>query len=94
MGDKIKFTPEELKSVAELQQKYTNAIFKLGEVQLTKFELTDRLNAMEVEVENLRAVVGSAREEEKKLLEALQSKYGQGALDLNTGEFTPATAPK
>jgi len=92
MSDKIKFTPEELKSVADLQQKYTQATFRLGQVQLEKFDLTDRLNVLEVEVENLRAMVGGAREEEKKLLEALQSKYGQGQLDLNTGEFTPITA--
>ena len=94
MSDKIKFTPEELKSVADLQQKYTQATFRLGQVQLEKFDLTDHLNALEVEVENLRAIVGGAREDEKKLLETLQAKYGQGQLDLNTGEFTPATAPQ
>jgi len=71
-----KLTTEELKSIKDIKQDYTNLALAIGELELQKFNL----------LENYQKEIA---EREKQLAKQLQEKYGEGTIDLDTGEVKP-----
>lgn len=67
-----KLTSEELQTVKDVKQEYTNLAFALGELEIQKVMLLD----------TQRDLVAK----EKQLAKQLQEKYGEGTIDLETGE--------
>ncbi len=67
-----KLTSEELQTVKDIKQEYTNLAFALGELEIQKVMLLD----------TQRDLVAK----EKQLAKQLQEKYGEGTIDLETGE--------
>jgi hypothetical protein len=82
MPEEVKFTEEELKQVQNIQASYSNVQTKFGQLKLTQI----RLDEQEVELEE---ALKSIQSEEKKFLDGITSKYGQGTLNPETGVFTP-----
>ena len=81
-------TPEELQSIKDLQSKYNQTIFEIGaaEAQLIVFH-----EQIEKLVEAKKGLVSDLKTIEQKELEitkALQVKYGEGAVNSETGEIT------
>jgi len=81
-------TPEELQSIKDLQSKYNQTIFEIGaaEAQLIVFH-----EQIEKLVEAKKGLVSDLKTIEQKELEitkTLQVKYGEGAIDPETGEIT------
>ena len=83
-------TPEELQSIKDLQTKYNQAIFEIGaaEAQLIAFQeqmvkLTDAKLGL---VSDLKTI----EKKELELTATLQEKYGQGGINIETGEITTA----
>jgi len=68
-----KLTTEELKSIKDIKQDYANLALAVGELELQKFNL----------LENYQKEIA---EREKQLATQLQEKYGEGTIDLETGE--------
>jgi len=68
-----KLTTEELQSVKNIRQDYSNLALAIGELELQKFNL----------LENYQKEIA---EREKQLAKQLQEKYGEGTIDLETGE--------
>ena len=82
-------TQEELQSIKDLQSKYNQTILEIGaaEAQLIVFQeniekLTDAKKGL---VSDLKTI----EQKESELVKSLQEKYGQGSIDINTGEITP-----
>ena len=78
--EKVFLTKEEIKTITDLQTKEEKFISQLGtlEYQLQillkqKKELEDSISPLQVEKE--------------KLAKSLQDKYGEGSIDISTGEF-------
>ena len=78
--EKVFLTKEEIKTITNLQTKEEKFISQLGtlEYQLQillkqKKELEDSISPLQVEKE--------------KLAKSLQDKYGEGSIDISTGEF-------
>ena len=67
-----KLTSEELQTVKNIKQEYTNLAFVLGELEIQKVMLLD----------TQRDLIAK----EKQLAKQLQEKYGEGTIDLETGE--------
>lgn len=67
-----KLTSEELQTVKNIKQEYTNLAFALGELEIQKVMLLD----------TQRDLIAK----EKQLAKQLQEKYGEGTIDLETGE--------
>ena len=67
-----KLTSEELQTVKNIKQEYTNLAFALGELEIQKVMLLD----------TQRDLIAK----EKQLAKQLQEKYGVGTIDLETGE--------
>ena len=67
-----KLTSEELQTVKNIKQEYTNLAFALGELEIQKVMLLD----------TQRDLIAK----EKQLAKQLQEKYGEGTIDLEIGE--------
>ena len=68
-----KLTVDELQTVKNIKQEYTNLAYVLGELEIQKAILLDT----QKDIAN----------REKQIAKQLQEKYGQGAIDLDTGEI-------
>ena len=83
MPEEVKFTEEELTQVQNIQTSYQNVQVQFGQLKLAKI----RLDEQEVE---LKDALKQIQSEEKKFLNGITDKYGQGTLNPETGVFTPA----
>ena len=82
MPEEVKFTEEEIKQVQNFQQNYANVQNQFGQLKLAQI----RLDEQEVDLEEALKQIQS---EEKKFLDGITDKYGQGTLNPETGVFTP-----
>jgi hypothetical protein len=85
-----KLTTEELESIKLLQSKYNQTIFEIGVAEAQRIALqeqVDKLQNTKVELVNDLATI---EKQESDLVTSLQTKYGNGAINPETGEITPA----
>jgi hypothetical protein len=81
--ENTKLSQEELQTIQQLQEKNRTIIMEFGEIELIKLNLERRTDNAKQFLENLR-------EEESAFGKLLSEKYGDGTVDLTTGEFVPA----
>ena len=82
MADPIKFTPEEIQEIQDLQQLYTTVVTQAGQVHLEEITLHEKKGQVE-------ANFTEVKRKEQEILSNLNTKYGEGSINLETGEFTP-----
>ena len=82
MPEAVKFTEEELKQVQDMQKSYANVQNQFGQLKMAQI----RLDEQEVELEES---LKSIQNDEKKFLDGITKKYGEGTLNPETGVFTP-----
>ena len=85
MPEEVKFTEEELNQVQNIQVSYQNVQNQFGQLKLAQI----RLDEQEVQLEDS---LKSIQSEEKKFLDGITDKYGQGTLNPETGVFTPTAS--
>jgi|TARA_B110000908_G_scaffold7758_1_gene9690 hypothetical protein len=81
MSKIVKLEEKELEVLREYQSKQNNITFNLGNVDIQKAILEGQRSQI---LENL----ANLQEESNKTAKGLQDKYGDGNIDLETGEFT------
>ena len=86
----IKFSEEELKSLQELSQSYQNIQASFGQLKVQKILNQQQADALEEAEVKMDADYKDIQDNERKLVEELNEKYGPGQLDPQTGVFTPA----
>ena len=82
MPEEVKFTKDELTQVQNIQRSYMSVQSQFGNLKLSQI----RLDNDEVSLEE---ALKSIQDEEKKFLDGITEKYGQGSLNPETGVFTP-----
>ena len=90
MADEIKFTDEELKSLQDLSQNYQNIQASFGQLKVQKILNQQQADALEEAEVKMDSDYKDIQDNERKLVEELNEKYGPGQLDPQTGVFTPA----
>ena len=80
MSKKIKLSEEELKILREYQKKQNAITFYLGQVDIQKAFLEGQRSSILDGLADLQ-------EKSNKTAKELQEKYGEGNIDLETGEF-------
>lgn len=78
----MNLTEEELNIIKSLNERSRAVTLELGEIELSKLQLEKRRKFAEEYLVNLR-------DEQEANGKALTEKYGNGSIDLETGEFTP-----
>jgi hypothetical protein len=81
-------TKEELEKVRELQLQNTQITYELGEISLKLIEAKSQLSLIEKEQEDLHLEYIKNYNEGDELFKQLKDKYGEGSINLDTGEIT------
>ena len=82
MPKEVKFTEEELTQVQNIQKSYATVQNQFGQLKMAQI----RLDEQEVELEES---LKSIQDDEKKFLDGITEKYGEGTLNPETGVFSP-----
>ena len=85
----IKFTQEELDSLQGLSQGYDNIRNSMGNLEISRIQLEQRLDNLSDEKLRLETEYSNLVSTEQTLVGELNEKYGPGNLDPTTGVFTP-----
>jgi hypothetical protein len=82
--EKIKLSPEEMGQINMIQNRNREIMFKFGQIEVSLIQLQKAKSEVAVELDkNI--------EEERQLAEQFRAKYGNGDINLETGEFTPVS---
>jgi len=79
--EKKVLTTEELQSVIELQKKKDQLTIDFGYLEI-------QIQELELQKETLVDLLSQLKKEETKISQEINSKYGKGSIDLDSGEFT------
>ena len=85
-----KLTQEELQQVKDLQSKYNQTLFEIGVIEAQRIALQEQIEKLENNKSTLFKDLATIEQKESELTKTLQTKYGQGAIDIETGEISPA----
>jgi stress response protein YsnF len=80
--EKIVFTQEEIQSFRQLQQTRDQLTIDFGYVEY-------QIQELELQKENLIDLLSQLKKQEIQIGQEIESKYGKGTINLETGEFTP-----
>lgn len=89
MSDVIKFTEQEMQSIAKLQNDYQQHIFILGQIDLEKTDLEQQIKELSIRRNEVFENWKKTQQEENNLLNSLSQKYGDGSLNIKDGTFKP-----
>ena len=90
MSEIKKLTTEELQQIKDLQSQYNKFIFELGSLEAQLQNVIATKSSIEDEKNNTLEDIKKLGEREKELVTTLQEKYGNGNIDIETGEITSA----
>ena len=83
-------TPEELESVKALQNQYNQTIFEVGVAETQILTIEKQVKKLQEDKESLIKDLDTIEQKETALIATLQTKYGNGAINPETGEITSA----
>ena len=79
--EKIVLTQEEINELKSIQEQNNNLIFNFGQIEIAAQNL-------EIQKDSLKQALVALKEKETALAATLQDKYGNGNINIETGEFT------
>ena len=80
--EKKVLTSDELNSLKDLKNKYSQVSLNLGRIEIEFINLSEEKEKLKTEFNNLK-------NQELNLVEQMKVKYGEGTISLETGEFLP-----
>ena len=90
MSEVKKLDQTEIETLTSLRQRSQEKIMQFGEIEMELIFLDNRIEEMHKMKDSLKNELTAMQEEERKVSKDLEDKYGQGNLNLETGEFIPA----
>lgn len=84
-----KITDPELEKVNDLRNKLANAVNEVGQLTLQNSILRDDIEKIQSQIDEAVETFKNLLQEEEALAQGLLQIYGVGAIDFETGEFTP-----
>jgi hypothetical protein len=88
MSETKKLTTEELQQIKDMQSQYNKFLFELGSLEAQLQNALAAKVAIEAEKNNVLEDIKKLGDREKELVALLQEKYGNGNIDIETGEIT------
>jgi phage host-nuclease inhibitor protein Gam len=84
-----KITEQEMTELTQLRDQYSKTIFEIGQLQYEKHELENQLKTIDNELTGLYGDITSNYQRQDDYLTKIREKYGEGNLDIQTGEILP-----
>jgi len=79
--EKVLLKKEELNTIKEIQQTELNLVDQLGSIEY-------QIQTLRLQKDNLRQEIIKLQTKSQKFGDDLQQKYGDGNINIETGEFT------
>ena len=79
--EKVLLKKEELDTIKEIQQTELNLVDQLGSIEY-------QIQTLRLQKDNLRQEIIKLQTKSQKFGDDLQQKYGDGNINIETGEFT------
>lgn len=80
-------TQEELEKIKDLQTKFQNSISELGALEYDLNELNRAIKQLHDKKDETISYISVLREKEIEFSKELSEKYGNGVIDISTGEI-------
>ena len=77
-----KLSQQQLQQVKDIQQKNQSVVQELGQIEILKLQLKKRQQTAQQYLEDLL-------EEQQTFAQEIESTFGKGSIDIETGDFTP-----
>jgi hypothetical protein len=77
----IKLTQEEIDTLKSIQEANNNLMISFGQLEMT-------FQSLQLQKENLVGKLANLKNKETEIGTQLQEKYGNGNINIETGEFT------
>jgi hypothetical protein len=90
MSEKQKFTEEEVKMIQTLREGNARKINEFGQIELEILLTNQKLDFLKNAKEKAQQEYTELQQQERDLVKTLNSKYGTGTVDLESGEFAPS----
>lgn len=87
MAEEKVLSPEEVSQLRELNQKYSDLISSVGELEIKLDLLEQKKKEFSEEKRLLLSDYSKLKERETQLTEQLLQKYGEGKIDLESGKI-------
>lgn len=89
MSEQVKFTEEEIQEIRQIQSNYQTIGLELVQLKLAITNTQKQLEALQLEESMLSERINDVNDKEKQLAKDLETKYGKGEIDLESGVFSP-----
>jgi chromosome segregation ATPase len=90
MAEAIKFTKEEMDRIQDLRNQGSKLMLELGQAEAELFLARRRVDQIKEAKEQMTNRYITLQNAEQELVKDLNSKYGAGSVDVESGEFIPA----
>lgn len=90
MQEVKKLDQTEIDSIVDLRKRMSDKVLQFGELEVEMQLTIQRKEMLESEKVKLISDFEILQKEEKDTADKLNEKYGQGTLNIDTGEFIPA----
>lgn len=87
----IKLTSEEINTLKSLGDVYARITAEFGQIKIEKILLNAQLSRLKEFEDKLTEEYLSNQNKESSFAEEIQKKYGEGEINIESGEFTPTT---
>lgn len=84
-----KLNEQELEEMNMLREQYSKTMFDIGQLSYDKHQLEEQIKLIDHELTGLRSDIKTNENRQNEFLEKVREKYGEGMLDVQTGEITP-----
>ena len=91
MSTPVKLTEQELQKVQELQNNYATITAQLGQLKIEMILINEQLKRLTDLETTFTQKYLSIQTEEEQFAKSISEKYGDGDINIETGEFLPAT---
>ena len=82
-----KFSEEDIEKIKDIQKQYVGIQQAFGQLELNKFRLKTQEDNLGKMHEELKNKLFELQESESNLIKEFNEKYGEGTLDLESGNF-------
>lgn len=82
-------TQEEIQQIKDLQSKYNQTIFEIGAAEAQLIVFQTNIEKLQEAKKGLVSDLTTIEQKESELIKSLEEKYGQGTINIETGEITP-----
>jgi len=88
--ENLKLTAEELEQVSKMAQMFQQTVFEIGSIENSIYSAEQHIAKLKEQKQALFSDLATLETKEIELATTLREKYGDGTINPQTGEITPA----